>query len=91
MNRISELIADLIAELERSPQCPTMQQLHDLGLALHGSMCAIDAPELNWMDHTFEDVACCIPKAERCATIEQDEMERDHERKLRNFRLNGGL
>lgn len=91
MNRTSELIADLIAELNRSPQCPSIQQFHDLGMALHESMYHVNLPELQWMTHTFEDVAHCLAEAERCATIEQDEMERDHERKVRQFRMNGGM
>ena len=88
---LHDKIQELIKLLETCGTGPSMQDLRELGNALHGVMCAKDYAELNWMPITFEDVAESIPNAVRCSEQEELEIEQDHERKLRQFRLNGGM
>lgn len=60
----------LIADC-RNGKCPSARELIDLCTAIHGVMCAIDAPELIWMDQSFEDMADVIASACKCAQEEE--------------------
>ncbi len=88
---LHDKIQELIQLLETCKVGPSMDDLRELGNAMHGVMCAKDYPELNWMPITFEDVAESIPNAIRCAVEDEIEVEAIHERKVQQFRMNGGM
>jgi hypothetical protein len=88
---LHDKIQELCQLLETCRIGPAMDDLRALGNAMHGVMCDKDYPELNWMPITFEDVAESIPNAVRCSQEDLAEMEADHERKVRQYRMNGGM
>lgn len=84
-------IEHLCQMLEECKVGPSIEDLRSLGLAMHGVMCAKDYPALNWMPITFEDVACELRGAHENASVAEQEKEEEHERKVRQFRMNGGM
>lgn len=91
MSTIHDKIQELCQLLETCATGPSMDDLRDLGNAMHGVMCAKDYPELNWMPHTFEDVAESIPNAVRCSVRDAIDIYSIQESKVQQFRLNGGM
>lgn len=94
MNRsaqISRLIKELCNELKATTTYPSLEEIKELGLAIHGAMIMADYLELNWMPVTFEDVACSIPNAIECASVDEVQQESEHESMVRIARMNGGM
>lgn len=56
----------LIAECKNG-HCPSAKDIQELCYALHSAMVDIDAPELLWLDHSFEDQGDSYTRAMECA------------------------
>ena len=46
--------------------CPTAEELVEICHAVHSSMVDADAPEMLWLDRSFEDMADSMTRAIRC-------------------------
>lgn len=86
-----ELIDQLIESLETTNQSPSLAYVSRLCMAIHKSMERANVAEVLWMEPSLEDFVMGIPAAERCAAIEADREECEAERRVKEFRMNGGL
>jgi hypothetical protein len=88
---VSSAIQHLCKMLEECKVGPSIEDLRSLGLAMHGVMCDKNYPALDWMPITFEDVACELRGADENAKLVEQEKEQEHERKINQYRMNGGM
>ena len=88
---INSTIEHLCKLLEEAKVGPSIEDLRSLGLAMHGVMCDKNYPALDWMPITFEDVACELRGADENARLVEQEKEQEHERKVNQYRMNGGI